>query len=193
MLIRRPYDERLKDDIAAAPRTPASRSSASTGSRSRSDSLVGLRNGYRTATIASFDDDKLPTNYHQPTDVADNLDWDTVQAAATSPRRRCGGSLSEADRLVARRDLLRVLRRGDLGEQPPQLRPRLDPQLPRELVAADQRRRGPVVVPVERRPEQLAGQLEVPGDRLVVLAPARREAVGDRQQQRVGGDRLASP
>jgi hypothetical protein len=82
MLLTRPYDEDLKDAIAAAAGeigTPIIREHwLSFGS----DSLVGLRKGYRTATIASFDDFKLPTNYHQPTDVADNLHWETVEAAA---------------------------------------------------------------------------------------------------------------
>ncbi|HEX8208505.1 MAG TPA: M28 family peptidase [Solirubrobacteraceae bacterium] len=82
MLVARPYDERLKDDIAGAAEeigVPIIREHwLSFGS----DSLVALRKGYRTATIASFDEFKLPTNYHQMTDLADNLDWDTVEAAA---------------------------------------------------------------------------------------------------------------
>jgi hypothetical protein len=82
MLVTRPYDRELKDEIAAAAAeigVPIVREHwLSFGS----DALVGLRKGYRTALIASFDDQKLPSNYHQPTDVADNLDWDTVTAAA---------------------------------------------------------------------------------------------------------------
>ncbi|HEX8083562.1 MAG TPA: M28 family peptidase [Solirubrobacteraceae bacterium] len=82
MLLTRPYDEELKDAIAAAADeigVPIIREHwLSFGS----DSLVALRKGYKTATIASFDDFKLPTNYHQMTDVADNLEWDTVEAAA---------------------------------------------------------------------------------------------------------------
>ncbi|HEX2086611.1 MAG TPA: M28 family peptidase [Solirubrobacteraceae bacterium] len=82
MLLTRPYDEDLKDEIAAAAEeigVPIVREHwLSFGS----DSLVALRKGYRTATIASFDDLKLPSNYHQPTDVADNLVWETVEQAA---------------------------------------------------------------------------------------------------------------
>ena len=82
MLLARPYDEALKDDIASAAEeigVPILREHwLSFGS----DSLIGLRKGYRTATIASFDEHKLPTHYHQPTDVADNVNFDTVKAAA---------------------------------------------------------------------------------------------------------------
>jgi hypothetical protein len=33
--------------------------------------------------VASFDELKLPANYHWPTDVADNVAFDTVGQAAT--------------------------------------------------------------------------------------------------------------
>ncbi|HEV2815514.1 MAG TPA: M28 family peptidase [Solirubrobacteraceae bacterium] len=82
MLLLRPYDEELKDEIAAAADDVGVPIVREHWLSFGSDSLVALRKGYRTATIASFDDFKLPTNYHQPTDVADNLDWDTVKAAA---------------------------------------------------------------------------------------------------------------
>ena len=82
MLVARPYDEELKDAIAGAAEeigVPIIREHwLSFGS----DSLVALRKGYRTATIASFDHHKLPSNYHQMTDVADNLVWETVEQAA---------------------------------------------------------------------------------------------------------------
>jgi hypothetical protein len=32
--------------------------------------------------IGSFDELKLPSNYHWPTDTADNVDYDTVAQAA---------------------------------------------------------------------------------------------------------------
>jgi hypothetical protein len=82
MLVARSYDEQLKDDIAAGAEDVGVPIIREHWLSFASDSLVGLRNGYRTATIASFDDDKLPSNYHQPTDVADNLVWETVEAAA---------------------------------------------------------------------------------------------------------------
>ncbi|MDQ3740503.1 MAG: M28 family peptidase [Actinomycetota bacterium] len=82
MLLARPYDERLKDDIAAAADEIGVPIIREHWLSFASDALIALRKGYRVATIASFDEYKLPTNYHQPTDVADNLHWDTVEAAA---------------------------------------------------------------------------------------------------------------
>ena len=82
MLVARPYDERLKDEIAAAATEIGVPIIREHWLSFASDALVGLRKGYRTALIASFDDDKLPTHYHQPTDVADNLNWETVEQAS---------------------------------------------------------------------------------------------------------------
>ena len=44
--------------------------------------MVPNRAGYPTALLVSFDNDQLLSNYHQPTDVADNLDFDTVANCA---------------------------------------------------------------------------------------------------------------
>ncbi|HEV3000637.1 MAG TPA: M28 family peptidase [Solirubrobacteraceae bacterium] len=82
MLVARPYDERLKDQIAAAAEEVGVPLIREHWLSFGSDALVALRKGYRTALLASFDDHKLPTNYHQPTDVADNVDFETVRQAA---------------------------------------------------------------------------------------------------------------
>ncbi len=82
MLLQRPYDERLKDEIAAAADDVGLPIIREHWLSFASDALIALRKGYRAALIASFDDMKLPSHYHQPTDVADNLHWDTVKAAA---------------------------------------------------------------------------------------------------------------
>jgi hypothetical protein len=47
-----------------------------------SDALSALRAGLRTATLASCDEYKMPSNYHSPRDVADNVDYETVAAGA---------------------------------------------------------------------------------------------------------------
>jgi Zn-dependent M28 family amino/carboxypeptidase len=47
-----------------------------------SDALAGLRAGYPSVLVASFDDMKLPANYHWRTDVPDNVDYETVAQAA---------------------------------------------------------------------------------------------------------------
>ena len=95
-------------------------------------------------------DTKLPSNYHWPTDTADNVDYDTVARRASrlceAVVRRLGRAPSSAarpqrDRVLARRDLARELR-------PPRARassrptsgPGVDPQLARQLVAAHERR-----------------------------------------------------
>lgn len=48
-----------------------------------SDALAGLRAGYPSVLVASFDDMKLPANYHWRTDVPDNVDYETVAQSAT--------------------------------------------------------------------------------------------------------------
>src|ERR1700761_6790763 len=48
-----------------------------------SDALAGIRAGYPSALVASFDEFKLPANYHWPTDVPDNVDYGTIAEAAT--------------------------------------------------------------------------------------------------------------
>ena len=82
MISRRPYDEALKDTIEAAAQDAGVPIIREHWLSFGSDALIGLRRGYRSALIASFDDDKLPSNYHQQTDTADRIDYDTVDAAA---------------------------------------------------------------------------------------------------------------
>jgi Peptidase family M28 len=50
--------------------------------RNGSDGLTFLRAGYKTATLASVDEFKAPTNYHWPTDVPENVDYTTVADCA---------------------------------------------------------------------------------------------------------------
>jgi len=60
-----------------------------------SDALAGIRAGYPSALVASFDEYKLPANYHWPTDVPDNVDFGTIAEAATVVEgavRQLGGS-----------------------------------------------------------------------------------------------------
>jgi Peptidase family M28 len=83
MLVRRPYDAALKDAIEAAARDAGVDLLREHWLSFGSDALIALRRGYRTALLASFDQHKLPTNYHQPSDTAENVDYATVQAAAT--------------------------------------------------------------------------------------------------------------
>jgi hypothetical protein len=81
MLARRPYDGPLKDQIAAAAGDAGVEIIREHWLSFGSDALIALRRGYRAALIASFDEHKLPSNYHQPTDTADRVDYDTVADA----------------------------------------------------------------------------------------------------------------
>jgi Peptidase family M28 len=49
--------------------------------RAGTDGLEPLAGGYETAVICSCDDLKQASNYHQPTDVAANIDYETVEQA----------------------------------------------------------------------------------------------------------------
>jgi Zn-dependent M28 family amino/carboxypeptidase len=50
--------------------------------RFATDGLIALMGGYPTAGLGSVDRYKLPANYHSPTDVPDNVVWETVHDAA---------------------------------------------------------------------------------------------------------------
>jgi Peptidase family M28 len=49
--------------------------------RASTDSIIPSRAGYPTATLVSITDWRSPANYHLPSDVPGNLDYDTVAAA----------------------------------------------------------------------------------------------------------------
>jgi len=51
--------------------------------RNATDGLIALRAGYPTVTIGSVTELKVPSNYHWPTDTADNVDHETVGDAVT--------------------------------------------------------------------------------------------------------------
>jgi hypothetical protein len=49
--------------------------------RAATDGLIALRAGYATALLASVDQRNIPSHWHCPCDVADNVDFDTVGQA----------------------------------------------------------------------------------------------------------------
>jgi hypothetical protein len=70
--------------------------------RASTDSIIPSRAGYPTATLVSMTDWRAPANYHLPSDIPENLDYETVAdvtrlvyelarklagSAATSPSR----------------------------------------------------------------------------------------------------------
>jgi hypothetical protein len=46
------------------------------------DGLIPLRHGYPTASIGSLNEYLVPSNYHQPTDTPDRVDYEQVASAA---------------------------------------------------------------------------------------------------------------
>lgn len=50
--------------------------------RFSTDGLIALRAGYPTASIGSVNRYKLPSNYHKPSDTAENVDYDKVEDCA---------------------------------------------------------------------------------------------------------------
>src|SRR4051794_5879281 len=83
-----------------------------------------------------------------------------------------------------------ILRCLQLGQRRAQLRTGLDPQLGRQLVAAQERRRGPFAAPVEGGGDHLARQLQVGRDHLRAgdrAFAAGGEAGGGGQQGGGGG------
>jgi hypothetical protein len=100
MLRMRDHDASLRDELQAAAddaETPLWR-----GLRlgaGGTDALPALRAGYRAACLAGCNELKVPANYHWPSDVAENLCWETIDAAATvavSLIRRVGAAQSSA-------------------------------------------------------------------------------------------------
>jgi hypothetical protein len=82
MLWMRDHDERLRTEIqAAADRAGVGLWRGLRLGAGATDALPALRAGYRAACIAACTDYKTPANYHWPTDVPANLDWNTIDAA----------------------------------------------------------------------------------------------------------------
>jgi len=81
MLVMRDYPEDFKAlvaDCAAAERVQLRRGLRF---RNATDGLIALRAGYPTVMLGSVNQYKAPANYHWPTDVADNVRYDTVRDA----------------------------------------------------------------------------------------------------------------
>jgi hypothetical protein len=84
MLRMRDHDASLREELQAAAddaETPLRR-----GLRlgaGATDALPALKAGYRVACLAGCNELKVPANYHWPSDVPENLCWETIDAAAT--------------------------------------------------------------------------------------------------------------
>ena len=78
-------DPSFRDRLAAvAQRVTGAPLRRGARARASTDSIVPSRAGYPTATLVSWEPDtKLQSNYHLPTDVPENVRYDTVATAVT--------------------------------------------------------------------------------------------------------------
>jgi hypothetical protein len=82
MVQRVEYDAAVKDTLQAAARAAGVEIVREHWLSFGSDALAAIRAGFPSALLGSFDELKLPANYHWPTDTAENVDYGTVTAAA---------------------------------------------------------------------------------------------------------------
>jgi peptidase M28-like protein len=81
MLKMRLYPERSRDALADAGRRAGVELRRGLRTVAATDALIALRAGYPTCTLGGVDETKFPANYHWPTDVPDNLDWESIEQA----------------------------------------------------------------------------------------------------------------
>jgi Zn-dependent M28 family amino/carboxypeptidase len=81
MLRMRHYPVEMRESLADAAQRAGVRIGRGLRTVAATDALIALRAGYRTVTLASVDDTKLPLNYHWPSDRPEALHWQTVHDA----------------------------------------------------------------------------------------------------------------
>jgi acetylornithine deacetylase/succinyl-diaminopimelate desuccinylase-like protein len=81
MLRMRDYTESSREALAKAGADAGVDLTRGLRTVAATDALIALRAGYPTCTLGGIDETKFPANYHWPTDVPDNLDWDSIEAA----------------------------------------------------------------------------------------------------------------
>ena len=82
MLRMRLYPERSREALAAAGERAGVPLRRGLRTVAATDALIALRAGYASCTLGGVDETKFPANYHWPSDVPDNLAWESVEAAA---------------------------------------------------------------------------------------------------------------
>ncbi|HXM87206.1 MAG TPA: M28 family peptidase [Solirubrobacteraceae bacterium] len=84
MLRMRDHDSSLRDELqAAADETATPLWRGLRLGAGATDALPALKAGYRAACLAGCTELKVPANYHRPSDIPENLCWETIDAAAT--------------------------------------------------------------------------------------------------------------
>ena len=81
MLRMRNYTESSREALAQAGADAGVELTRGLRTVAATDALIALRAGYPTCTLGGIDETKFPANYHWPTDVPDNLDWDSIEGA----------------------------------------------------------------------------------------------------------------
>ena len=76
------YDLEVRDFIAASAQDAGAPLRRGLKLGFATDALSALRAGFRTATLASCDEYKMPANYHSQRDIPGNVDFETVAAGA---------------------------------------------------------------------------------------------------------------
>lgn len=83
MLKMREYPEDFKQLVAACAEASGVELGRGLRFRNATDGLIALRAGYPSVAIGSVTRLKVPSNYHWPTDTAENVDHDSVSDAVT--------------------------------------------------------------------------------------------------------------
>jgi len=81
MLQMRDYAPQMREALAQAAASAGVRIGRGIRTVAATDAVIALRAGYRTVTLASVEDTKLPLNYHWPTDTPEALHWETIEDA----------------------------------------------------------------------------------------------------------------
>ncbi len=81
MLRMRYYTDGSRDTLARAGAEAGVKLTRGLRTVAATDALIALRAGYATCTLGGVEETKFPSNYHWPTDIPDNLDWDSVEGA----------------------------------------------------------------------------------------------------------------
>jgi Peptidase family M28 len=81
MLRMRDYTRSSRDALARAGAEAGVELRRGLRTVAATDALIALRAGYAACTLGGIDETKFPANYHWPSDVPDNLDWDSIDGA----------------------------------------------------------------------------------------------------------------
>jgi acetylornithine deacetylase/succinyl-diaminopimelate desuccinylase-like protein len=81
MLRMRHYPERSRAALARAGAVAGVELRRGLRTVAATDALIALRAGYPTCTLGGVDETKFPSNYHWPSDIPDNVSWESVEGA----------------------------------------------------------------------------------------------------------------